>query len=185
MEVIRFTQQEDAALNANLSLVGKVKAVVLDQSLASNVVSSIEVVPAPAFNAVPFLVNSSNRAEVQTFKPSTTYIPGMTVSWEANGSTTTATVTAVNGSRVTLDKPVPADVTDLKFVENPLTGDNTVRITNASATFKPGQIVYAPSTKQTTFVGKVLSVSGDLVTVAPEDSSQKLADFYDPIWAWV
>lgn len=180
VDVIRYTREEDTALNANFSLVGKVKAVVLDQTIASNLVTSIEVVPAPGFNAVPFAVNNSNRTVVQTFKPSATYIPGMTVSWDSNGATTTAKVTAVSGSQVTLDKEVPADVTDLKFVENPLTGDNTVRVTNASATFKPGQIVYAPSTKQSTFVGKVLSVSGDLVTVVPEDSSQKLADFYDP-----
>lgn len=180
VDVIRFTREDDIALNANFSLVGKVKAVVLDQNIAPNLVTSIEVVPAPAFNAVPFAVNNSNRAEVQTFKPSATYIPGMTVSWDSNGSTTTAKVTAVSGSRVTLDKEVPADVTELKFVENPLTADNTVRVTNASATFKPGQIVYAPSTKQSTFVGKVVSVSGDLVTVVPDDSSQKLADFYDP-----
>lgn len=184
LDVIRFTPEEDAALNANNSLTGKPKAVILDRPV-SPLVTSIEVIKQPTFNVIPFAVNNSDRTLVQSYKPAATYLPGMTVSWESNGTTVTAKIVQViGGSQVKLDKPVPEGITDLKFVENPLTGDNTVRVTNAAATFKPGQVVYVPSATQQTFVGVVkrVGVGGDpdLVEVEPENVNQKLADFYDP-----
>ena len=181
VEVVRYTTEDDVQAKANNTLVGKPKALVLDTDLPiGSVVSSIEVIKEPNFDLVPFAVNPSNRNVVTTFKPSATYLPGMTVSWEIDGNTTTAKVVSVNGSQVTLDKAVPTAATSLNFVENPLTGDNSVRIAGASAKFKPGQMVYVPGMSQGTFVGTVTSAVGDIVTVSPQDPNQKLADFYDP-----
>jgi hypothetical protein len=73
VDVIRYTQEEDAALNANNTLTGKPKAVILDQAISSQAVSSIEVIKQPSFNVIPFSVNSNDRTLVQSFKPSATY----------------------------------------------------------------------------------------------------------------
>jgi autotransporter-associated beta strand protein len=180
-DVIRFTAEEDAAANAGNSLVGKPKALVLDRDLPSgSLISSVEVINEPTFDLIPFAVNSGSRKVINTFKPGITYLPGMAVTWEIDGTTTTAKVVSVAGTQVTLDKEVPTAATSLKFVENPLTGDNSVRIAGAAAKFKKDQIVFVPGMNQETFVGTVTNVSGDVVTISPENSSQKLSDFYDP-----
>lgn len=185
-DVIRYTSEDDLQANANNTLVGKPKAFVLDVPLPTtsgqSPVTSIEVIKEPTFNVVPFAVSSTNRKIIDTFKPSATYVKGMAVSWEIDGSSTTATVVGVSadGKRVTLDKDVPTGATSLNFVENPLTGDNSVKILGAASKFKKDQIVYIPGMGQGTFVGTVTNVTGDVVTVAPQDASQKLADFYNP-----
>lgn len=181
-DVIRYTTEEDAAANANNSLVGKPKAFVLDVPVPSTGVVSLEVIKQPIFNVVPFAVNSSNRRIVDTYKPSSTYIAGMAVTWEIDRVETTATVVSVSpdGKQVVLDRDVPAGASSLKFVENPLTGDNSVRILGAGSKFKVGQLVYVPGLNQQTFVGTVTGVNGDVVSVDPESSGQKLKDFYDP-----
>lgn len=186
VDVIRYTAEDDLAANANNTLVGKPKAIVLDVALpttsGSSAVTSIEVIKEPTFNLVPFAVNSSDRKKIDTFKQQATYVPGMSVSWEIEGTTSTAKVVSVSadGKQVTLDKDVPAAATSLKFIENPLTGDNSVRVTGASSKFKQDQIVYVPGLGQDTFVGTVTSVVGDVVTVTPQNAGQNLADFYDP-----
>jgi fibronectin-binding autotransporter adhesin len=182
VDVVRYTAEEDAALNANNSLVGKPKAFVLDVTPSSSGVTSLEVIKQPIFSVVPFAVNSGNRKVINTYKSSATYIPGMAVTWEIDGATTTATVLSVSadGKQVVLDKDVPVAATSLKFVENPLTGNNSVRILGAGSKFKAGQLVYVPGLNGSTFVGTVSGVVGDVVTVAPETSGQKLSDFYDP-----
>lgn len=182
VDVVRYTSEEDAALNANNSLVGKPKAFVLDVTPSSTGVTSLEVIKQPIFNVVPFAVNSVNRKVVNTYKSSATYIPGMAVTWEIDGATTTATVLSVSqdGKQVVLDKDVPAAATSLKFVENPLTGNNSVRILGAGSKFKEGQLVYVPGLNGSTFVGTVSSVAEDVVTVDPQTSGQKLSDYYDP-----
>lgn len=180
-DVVRFTSEEDAAANAGNSLVGKPKAIVLDTILPSgSLISSVEVVNEPTFDVVPFAVNSGNRKLINTFKPGVTYLPGMDVSWEIDGTKTTAKVVSVVGTQVTLDKEVSAGATSLKFVENPLTGDNSVRIAGAATKFKQGQIVFVPGLNQETFVGTVSGLKGDVVTITPQNSAQKLSDFYDP-----
>ena len=183
-DVIRYTAEDDLAANANNTLVGKPKAFVLDVNLPTtsgqSLVTSIEVIKEPTFNVVPFAVDSNNKKILNTFKPATTYIPGMVVTWEIDGTSASAKVVSVNGKQVTLDKEVPAAASSLKFIENPLVGDNKVKISGAGATFKKDQVVYVPGMNQSTFVGKVADVVGDVVTVEPSTAGQKLSDFYDP-----
>lgn len=183
VDVVRYTAEEDAALNANNSLVGKPKAFVLDVTPASTGVTSLEVIKQPIFSVVPFAVNSGNRKVIDTYKSSATYLPGMAVTWEVEGATTTATVLSVSadGKQVVLDKDVPVAATSLKFVENPLTGNNSVRILGGYSKFKPGQLVYVPGLNGSTFVATVDNVTVDgVVTVTPATSGQKLSDYYDP-----
>jgi hypothetical protein len=89
-------------------------------------------------------------------------------------------VQSVNGRTVTLNGTVASNVTDLKLVENPLVGDNALRVPNAAGKFLVGQAVYVPGSDSTVFQGTVASVVGDLVTVTPSDVTKKLSDYYDP-----
>lgn len=182
VDVVRYTDEDDAAAGANSTLVGKPKALVLDQALPSGVVASVEVIKQPTFNVVPFSVDSTDRTKVNTFSVNgSKYVPGMTVTWQVNDQDVTAKVVSVGNGQVVLDKAVPTGVTALKFVENPLTGDNSVRISGAGSTFKVGQLVYVPSSDGSTFVGTVSAVdtANNIVSVTPKNGGQKLADYYD------
>lgn len=176
-EVVRYTQAEDEALDAGGSLMGKVKSFTLDRAIVGTP-AFVDVLPAPTFKALAFTVNGSNI----TVPGTSSLLPGMTATWTENNVTKSAVVQSVNGRTVTLANgaTVASGVTDLKLVENPLVSDNALRVTNASSKFIPGQVVYVPSSSGSVFQGTVASVVGDVVTVTPATTGQKLSDYYDP-----
>lgn len=176
-EVVRYTQSEDDALAAGGSLVGKVKSFTLDRPIIGTP-AFVDVLPAPTFKALAFTANGSNI----TVPGTSTLLPGMTATWTENNVAKSGVVASVNGRTVTLANgvTVASNVTDLKLVENPLVSDNAMRVTNASSKFMPGQVVYVPGNNGSIFQGTVASVSGDVVTVTPSTSGQKLSDYYDP-----
>jgi len=174
-EVVRYTQDEDAALYAGGTLMGKVKSFTLDRAIVGTP-TFVDVMPAPTFKALAF---TASGADV-TVAGTGTLLPGMTATWTENNVAKTAVVQSVNGRTVTLSGTVASNVTDLKLVENPLVGDNALRVPNAAGKFRKDQVVYVPGSNGTVFQGTVASVVGDLVTVTPSDSEQPLSKFYDP-----
>lgn len=174
-EVVRYTQAEDTALNANGSLLGKVKSFTLDRAIQGTP-AFVDVMLAPTFKALAFTANGAN----VTVAGTGTLLPGMTATWTENNVTKSAVVQSVSGRTVTLNGTVASNVTDLKLVENPLVSDNALRVTNASSKFLPGQVIYVPGSSGSVFQGTVASVIGDVVTVTPSTSGQKLSDYYDP-----
>lgn len=174
-EVVRYTQAEDAALDAGGSLMGKVKSFTLDRAIVGTP-AFVDVMPAPTFKALAFTANGAN----VTVAGTGALLPGMTATWTENNVAKSAVVQSVNGRTVTLSGTVASNVTDLKLVENPLVGDNALRVPNAAGKFLAGQAVYVPGNDGTVYQGTVYSVVGDLVTVTPSTSGQKLSDYYDP-----
>jgi hypothetical protein len=174
-EVVRYTLAEDTALFAGGTLMGKVKSFTLDRAIVGTP-TFVDLMPAPTFKALAF---TANGADV-TVAGTGTLLPGMTATWTENNVAKSAVVQSVNGRTVTLNGTVASNVTDLKLVENPLVGDNALRVPNAAGKFLVGQAVYVPGSDSTVFQGTVASVVGDLVTVTPSDVTKKLSDYYDP-----
>lgn len=174
-EVVRYTQAEDTALDAGGSLMGKVKSFTLDRAIVGTP-AFVDVMPAPTFKALAFTASGNT----VTVAGTATLLPGMTATWTENNVNKSAVVQSVNGRTVTLNGTVASNVTDLKLVENPLVNDNALRVTNAASKFLPGQVVYVPGSSGSVFQGTVDTVVGDVVTVIPATSGQKLSDYYDP-----
>lgn len=173
-----FTQEDDDFYQANGKLRGKVKSINLDKTI-SGTIASVDVIKAPTFKATQF-ATSEGGTKVSIAGTLGTFTQGMTVSWEEGSTTKTAKVLAVDGRTLTLDAPIPAGVTDIKAVENPLVGDNKISVPNATTKFTVGQTIYVPGQDKQVFEGTVAGIDGSVVTVTPKDSSAKLADYYDP-----
>lgn len=173
-----YTQEDDDLVHADGKLRGKVKSITLDTPITSNNISAVDFLKAPSFNATQFYTNN-DRTQVTVTSTLGSFVPGMTVSWEVNGVTSTARVTSVTGRTLTLDAALPANVTAFKAVENPMVGANQISVPNASGKFAVGQAVFVPGESGIVFEGTVQSISGNVVTVTPKTSGS-LADYYDP-----
>ncbi len=182
--VTYFTNEDDAAANgghgANQQLRGKVKSITLDTPVTANFseIAALDFLKAPAFKATQFYTNT-DRTQVTVTSTLGTFVPGMTVSWEANGETRTAKVTSVAGRTLTLDSALPQGVTEFKAVENPVVGPNQISVPNASGKFAVGQAVFVPGEGGIVFEGTVQSIVGNVVTVVPRTSGN-LTDYYNP-----
>lgn len=182
-----YTDEDDAAANggrgAATKLRGKVKSITLDNALTDSFanLTAIDIVKAPAFKATQFYTNDA-RNQVTVTSTLGTFVKDMTVSWEeANGNISTAKVTAVSGRTLTLDRALPANVTDFKAVENPMFGNNVVSVPNASGKFSVGQAIFVPNENGIAFEGTVTDITGNLVTVTPKaGSTGNLIDYYNP-----
>lgn len=173
-----YSQEEDTASGAEGNLKGKVKSVTLDTPITASSITAVDFLKAPAFKATQFYTNT-DRTQVTVTSTLGTFVPGMTVSWEANGETRTAKVTGVTGRTLTLDAALPAGVIEFKAVENPMVGANQISVPNASGKFAVGQAIFVPGENGIAFEGTVQSIVGNVVTVSPRTAGN-LADYYNP-----
>ncbi|ALI54805.1 beta strand repeat-containing protein [Celeribacter marinus] len=167
-------------------LQGKIKSITLEDNLSSeSSLTTFDFLGAPTFDVAQFYTTDNNGIQTITMtNPTGTFREGMTVTWTEDGNEQTATIDTVSsdGRSFVLDNAaLPADVFAFDAVENPMTGDNSVRISGAQSQFSVGQTIYVPSESGgAAFEATVASVSSDdIVTVTPVSSGTKLADFYN------
>ncbi len=179
-DVVHYTMADDDLAHANHTLVGKVKSFTLDKPISGDSVY-VDVIKQPTFKAVAFTADNSGGVHRITVPGTEPLVAGSTVTWTENNVAKSAVIQSVTGRTATLvgADVIGAGVTDLKVVENPVVGDNSIRVPNAASKFAVGQLVYVPGSSGTAFQGTVSGISGDVVTVTPSGSGT-LASFYNP-----
>lgn len=163
-------------------LEGKIKSIKLEDDLTSEVsLTNFDFLKEPTFDVAQFFTSSGDGNQTVTVtNPTGTFREGMTVAWTEGETEQTATISSVSedGRSFELNQDLPDDVFSFEAIENPLVGQNGLRVADSESTFQVGQKVYVPGDDGNDFEATVASIADGIVTVTPT-AGGNLEDYYD------